>query len=64
MYTIQLTSEELTGLIQVLGQLPTSTGAFNLYAKLSLETQKPENNGTDKQSDSTAPVSEMQTLPS
>ncbi len=42
--TLTLTKEEIAGIVQVLGQLPTSSGAFPLMMKIDaqIKQQQPE----------------------
>lgn len=40
--TVELTKEELDAIINVLGQLPTSSGAWPLLMKLKMQAEKPK----------------------
>ena len=42
MITLELTVEEVNAILTVLGQLPTSSGAWNLLMKIKEQAEQPE----------------------
>jgi len=45
--TLTLTKEEIAGIIQVLGNLPTSSGAFPLMMKIDAQVKQQEETQND-----------------